>query len=90
MENVEQYIDVINEKVIYTPLKMKVLIASNVDKYVTYGFIQDTQNEFIKEVYLIVNLDTMKKTFSIEPLYGDYNSIDDIHIENDNISQVTF
>lgn len=85
LENVEQYIDVINEKVIYTPLKMKVLIASNVDKYVTYGFIQDTQNEFIKEVYLIVNLDTMKKTFSIEPLYGDYNSIDDIHIENENV-----
>lgn len=86
IDNVNQYIDDITGSVIYTPLEMKVSIDINAEKYITYGFIQNTQNEFIKEVYLIVNLDSVNKTFSIEPLLDEYNSIDEIEIKNKNLS----
>ena len=86
VDAVNQYIDNIDEKVIFTPLKMKVINGYNVEKYVVYGFIQNSQDVFIKDVYLIVNLDIENKTFSIEPLFDKYSSIDDIQFESNNES----
>lgn len=86
VNNVSQYIDNITEAVIYTPLEMKASIDVNAEKYITHGFIENGQNDFIKEVYVIVNLDNNNKTFSIEPLLQQkYNSIDEIEIENKNL-----
>lgn len=84
LANVGQYIDEIQGNVIFTPLSMKELLAYNMNKYIVYGFIQNSQNEFIKDVYIIVNLDVENKTFSIEPLTGEYNSIDAIQVSNEN------
>lgn len=80
VKNVNDHIDRLHDNILYTPLKMKVLVGERVEKYVVYGFLQNTQNEFIKEVYLIVNLDINNKTFSIEPLKEKYNSIEDIKV----------
>ncbi len=84
VENVKKYIDTIKEKVLFTPLKMRVLISPNVEKYIVYGFIQNLNNEFIKEVYLIVNLDVTNHTFSIEPIMEEQEDIKNISITNDN------
>lgn len=80
VENVNDHIDRLHDSILYTPLKMKVLIGERIEKYVVYGFLQNTQNEFLKEVYLIVNLDINNKTFSIEPLKEGYKSIEDINV----------
>lgn len=86
-ENLLNKIDMINEEVIYVPLQMKVIRKENVNKFLTYGIIQTLSNyEFIKDVYFIVNLDYINKTFSIEPIDMEYNNIEDIFIENANIS----
>lgn len=82
VENVNDHIDRLQDNILYTPLKMKVLIGERVEKYVVYGFLQNTQNKFIKELYLIVNLDINNKTFSIEPLNEEYKSIEDIKVES--------
>ena len=83
--NVYDYIDVLEKQVLFIPLKMKVLLKENIEKYVVYGIEQDINNKYIKDIYLIVNLDVTNNTFSIEPITKEYKDIDEIDIENDNI-----
>ena len=84
IENVLEYVDNIEDNYYYVPLKMKVLEASNTYKYVVFGFIQTSQNEFLKDANYIVNLDRNNKTFSIELLTDEYNSTEDVNINNNN------
>lgn len=87
IENLLSKINTVNQEQTFIPLKMKVLQKENVNKYIVYGVIQTTiDNEFIKECYMIVNLDYNNKTFSIEPIENSYNSIEEIEIQNSDIS----
>ena len=86
VENVLEYVDNIEDNYYYVPLKMKVLEASNTYKYVVFGFIQTSQNEFLRDANYVVNMDRNNKTFSIELLSNDYASIDDVSVENNNES----
>jgi len=48
--------------------------------------VQNLNNEFIKELYIVVNLDIKNKTYSINPLNYEIENIDDVKLENKNIS----
>lgn len=85
LNNLYDYIDEVKENVIFVPLKMNVLEKENVEKYIVYGIEQNLTNEYIKDIYLIVNLDVANKTFSIEPINQQYKDINDIQITNDDI-----
>lgn len=80
--NTYQFVQDINEKVLFVPLEMKVQIQSNIEKYLVYGFIETLQNEYISDIYIIVNVDTEKNTFSIEPTDNDYKNLDEIKRQN--------
>lgn len=84
-DRVFNFIDILDERYIFIPVKMNVLEKENVKKYVAYGIVQNLNNEYIEDIYIFVNLDFKNKTYSIEPIEKKYNSIDEINIENDNI-----
>lgn len=84
VDNVRDYIDNIKENVVFIPLEMKVLRGSIVDKYIVKGFLKDYDNNFKNEVYIIVNLDGVNKTFSIEPLNNSYKDLEEIETQNEN------
>ena len=85
IDNVYQYVDNIEEKLFFIPLQMGVVEKDTIEKYLVHGIVQTMENEYVKDIYLMVNLDTANKTFSIEPL-DDYDSIDEINIKNNNIN----
>ncbi len=85
-ENVLSKVETISQNQIFVPLKMKVLEKENVNKYVAYGVIQTLDNEFISRSFIIVNIDLKNKTYSIEPIKEHYENIEEISIENNNIS----
>lgn len=85
-ENVLEYVDNIDDSFYYVPLKMKKIVGSNTNKYIVFGFIQTTENEFLKDANYIVNLDRNNKTFSIEILSSEYGSIDEVNVDNKNES----
>lgn len=85
VENLKDKTETLEKKAIFVPLKMNVLIDNVVEKYAVYGFLTDIEYNFIKEIYLYVNLDISNKTFSIEPIENkDIKSIEDIEIINNN------
>ena len=85
VENLKDKTETLEKKAIFVPLKMNVLIDNIIEKYAVYGFLTDMESNFVKEIYVYVNLDISNKTFSIEPIENkDIKSIEDIEIINDN------
>ena len=85
LENLRSKIDISEEKQVFVPLKMNVVLNTIVEKYAVYGFLTDIESNFSKEIYLYVNLDITNKNFSIEPIEDkEIKSIDEIKIVNSN------
>ena len=84
--NLFSIIKTIDEEEIFIPLEMKVLEKENINQYIVYGEIQTLSNKFISKSFIIVNLDMKNKTYSIEPVIDNDNSIDDITLNNENIA----
>ncbi len=86
VNNVLNKVETTKEQKVFIPLQMKVLKKEKVDKYIVYGVLQDViELDDAEEIYIIVNLDYNNKTFSIEPIDKEYESIEQINIENDDI-----
>lgn len=81
--NVLNYVDKTKEDINFIPLEMNVLSQKDVEKYVVYGIETDNNNRYIKDIYIIVNIDLNNNTFSIEPINEKYDSIDKITIKNE-------
>ena len=86
INNINDYINVSDFQKTIIPLQMKQLIKNPIEKYLVHGYTVDSNYNFIEEFYIFVNLDTVNKTFSIEPITEEYNNIDEIKYENENIS----
>ena len=85
ISNIRDFVDVYEQKVIFTPLQMNVYIQETIEKYVVYGFLVDLNMNFIEDVYIGVNLDVTNNTFSIEPILDEnVTDIDQIEIINEN------
>ena len=82
IDNVLEYVDETNDNVNFIPLKMNVLAKKNVEKYIVHGIETDIDNKYLKDMYIIVNLDLNNNTFSIEPINKKYDSIDEIEVSN--------
>ena len=80
--NVYTYVDNISENVIFNILDVKVIKNEKSYQYIVHGYIQTLQNEFLKENFLIINLDETNNIFSVEPLLNKYNSFDEILVED--------
>ena len=86
-DNVYEFVDDINENLIFNVLDIRYYKNDNSDQYVVYGFYQNLQNEFIKYAYYIVNIDEAENIFSIEPVEGDNLEIEKIAVEDTNITK---
>ena len=79
--NVLNNIDKVEENLIFVPLKMNYLFLQKMTKYAVEGFCINWDNEYVKDLYFIVNVDETNKTYSIEPLNAEeYKSLEDIEL----------
>lgn len=83
--NIFSYIDITGQNLIFVPLQMNKLMLQNMTKYAVYGFSMNWNNEYVKDLYFIVNVDDINKTFSITPLKTE-QSIKDIKLNRTEIS----
>ena len=83
-ENVFDYVDKVEENLLFVPLKMKKLETENTIKYAVYGFCQTITNEYKGDKYFIFNVDNTNNTYSIEPLKN-IESIDKINLADNSM-----
>lgn len=82
-ENLQTHIQLLEDKVTFIPLQMRMIENSEIQKYLVYGMIQNLDNKYVGDVYLFVNLDGLNATFSIEPIEKKYDNISDIEYTNE-------
>ena len=85
INNLTSKLETFNEKVVFDALKMRYIRGEKVENYIVYGIISSIDKEYLKDSYIIVNVDRTERTFSIEPVNAssDYESIDEIKLEYD-------
>ena len=86
VSNVNEYLNVMDSKIIFDALNMKYMIGEQVENYVVYGITTSLDNKYIGDLYIKINLDRENKTFSVEPLESHYNSIEDVNVKYDGTS----
>lgn len=85
--NLDNYVDKLEKKVFYVPLKTKFIESDNLYKYAVYGYITDIYNEYIKDILIVVNLDFNNGTFSIEPVQENIN-IENIELDVNKLESI--
>lgn len=80
--NIYSFVDDISETVNFSMLDAKVVKNNKSNQYIVYGFIQNSDNKFIKNKYYIINVDEINNVFSVEPISEEYNSMDEISVED--------
>lgn len=85
IHNLDQYVETFEEKVIFDALQMRYIRGEQVENYIVYGIISSLNNEYLGDLYIIVNVDRERKTFSITPIKSssEYDSIDKINLKYD-------
>lgn len=73
--NLEKHIKLLDEQLMYIPLKMKRIVSSKVKTYVVEGSTINMNYEQKETIRLIVNIDYQNKTFSVEPTVDEYDKI---------------
>ena len=78
-----------NEIYTYVPLEVSVLQDKSISSFLIHGLISDSKFDVIDEIYAVINLNMIDKIFSIQPIYGKYNSITQINVNEvcNNINQ---
>ena len=84
--NAFEYVHKVDQKEMFIPLKMNIFPGRTTEKYAVYGYTQSLDNEFIRNIYMIVTLDIENYTYSVEPLLNEeYDDINKINLKNENI-----
>lgn len=89
IDNLDKFVQKFEEKMLFVPLDIKYINNDNIYKYAIYGYVADTNYNFIKNIYIIINLDLTNMTFSVEPLNGNYTDIDDIELLESDLMEIS-
>lgn len=83
--NVYDFVDDIEEDVIFVPIDMELKKSnSQVQQFAVSGLLENINYNIEKVKFLIVNLDIVNNTYSIEPLEDNkYNNINEVIIEKE-------
>ena len=81
-ENINQKINLLNEKLIIITLKNKEIVKENTEKFCVNAIAVNEENKLKSNFCIFVNLDIKNKTFSIEPIDSNNETFDNIKIIN--------
>lgn len=84
-KNVNQKIETFKESLLFTPIEMKLIAEEKIENYLVHGILANMDNKYIKDMYVIVNLNKEDRVFSITPINNDeYSNIEEINFEYNN------
>ena len=83
LANPDKKVELLEEKVKFIPLQMRMIANENTEKYLVYGMIQNLDDEYKGDIYTYVTLCPENATFSIEPIEEKPKDIKEINFSNE-------
>ncbi len=83
LANPDKKVELLEEKVKFIPLQMRMVANESTEKYLVYGMIQNLDNEYKGDIYTYVTLCPENATFSIEPIEEKPKDIKEIKFSNE-------
>lgn len=83
-KNINQKIETFKESLLFTPIEMKLIAEEKIENYLVHGILANMDNKYIKDMYVIVNLNKEDRVFSITPINEEYSNIEEIKFEYNN------
>lgn len=81
LKNLYNYVETLDEKVIFVPLEIGMLQNDSIQSFIVYGLAENIMDLKVEDkIFAVVNIDIENNVFSIEPIYGEYNSIKEIKL----------
>ena len=85
--NIENSISKIEEKLYVVAIDMGTIRMGNIEKYICYGILINSEYKLIDDIYVYVTLDIMNSTYSIEPISKEIYLAQQIEIKNESINK---
>lgn len=83
LDNIYENIQTFEESAIYLPIEISLIQDGDIKSFLTYGIVQSTKDySVMSKLFTIININLVEESFSIEPIYEKYNSINEINIQN--------
>ena len=83
IQNLYDNIETIEKSAMYLPIEAGLIKDGDIKSFAVQGLVQSTEDySVISKLFSIVNINVAEGKFSIEPLYGNYTSINDITVKN--------
>lgn len=81
VNNVYSYVKTIKEDEVYVPLETITLQDKDITSFLIHGLLQDKEYNIKDEIFAIINIDVINELFSIEPISGEYSSVNNIKLK---------
>ena len=82
IENINNHINIFKDVAIFVPVELTMIQDEEIKSFLVYGLIESRENyNVINKIFAVVNIDIVGGKFSIEPIEGEYNSINEINID---------
>ena len=83
LDNLYDYVKMFDRNLIFVPLEIKVIQDEDIKSFLVRGILENT-NDCSKydDMIVIVNINFDENIFSVEPLYGKYDSLDKINVKD--------
>ena len=81
-ENLYTKVEVFETPTIFIPIEIAMIQDESVKSFLVYGLIEKAENyELIKEAFMIINIDMTTNSYSIEPINGNFNNIQEVKVD---------
>jgi len=82
VDNIGNHIKVLQEYSIFVPIEISLIQDSDIKSFLVYGLAEKIDDySVIGKIFAVININVAESVYSVEPIYGDYNSINEIKIE---------
>lgn len=90
INNIDKYIKKYNEQTVFIPINMKCVKKDDISTYVVEGIIEKLDYNVLDTKRFIININTSKMNFSVEPTEKEYNELVSLEATNVNIQEYTY
>lgn len=81
IQNLYEKIETIETSTLFVPIEISRIQDDTIKSFIVYGLLESPEDyHVINKMFIIVNIDIANGVYSVEPIKGEYNSVQEIEV----------